>query len=395
MTNVAILGFGVVGGGVAELLKNNKQQVEKLGGDEINIKYILDLRDFPDSPFADKITHDFDQILSDEEVDCVIEVMGGSHPAYEYTMAALKAGKSVITSNKEVVARYGDEFLRAAEENGVCYRFEAAVGGGIPVISPMISLIGQNKVSEVRGILNGTTNYILTKMFSEGDTFEDSLRDAQNKGYAERNPDADVLGVDACRKIAILTSLVTGILPETDAIHTEGITAIDKNDVTAAESLGLSIKLLGRCIISEEGMHIMVAPFMLGDNSPLSGVHGVYNAIEIIGDPIGNLMFYGQGAGAGATASAVVGDLMQIMCSGRNTAQPKMVKSADILPFCDFKCRHYLSVCAERSRVEQLFGSVDFIGEAEDIAFVTEEISEKELTEKIKNLNVKSHIRLL
>jgi homoserine dehydrogenase len=232
-------------------------------------------------------------------------------------------------------------------------------------------------------------------MFSEGDTFEDSLRDAQNKGYAERNPDADVLGVDACRKIAILTSLVTGILPETDAIHTEGITAICKNDVTAAESLGLSIKLLGRCIISEEGMHIMVAPFMLGDNSPLSGVHGVYNAIEIIGDPIGNLMFYGQGAGAGATASAVVGDLMQIMCSGRNTAQPKMVKSADILPFCDFKCRHYLSVCAERSRVEQLFGAVDFIGDTEEIAFVTEEITEKELTEKIKNLSVKSHIRLL
>ena len=197
MTNVAILGFGVVGGGVADLLTKNSDCVSRLGGDEINIKYILDLRDFPDSPFADRVVHDFDIILSDPEVDCVIEVMGGSHPAYEYTVAALKAGKSVITSNKEVVANYGDEFLALAAENGGCYRFEAAVGGGIPVISPMISFMGQNKISEVRGILNGTTNYILTKMFSFGDSFENSLKDAQNRGYAERNPDADILGIES------------------------------------------------------------------------------------------------------------------------------------------------------------------------------------------------------
>ena len=395
MTNVAILGFGVVGGGVAELLTNNKTQVEKLGGDEINIKYILDLRDFPDSPFADKITHDFEQIVSDSEVDCVIEVMGGSHPAYEYTMAALKAGKSVITSNKEVVARYGDEFLRTAEENNVSYRFEAAVGGGIPVISPMINLIGQNKILEVRGILNGTTNYILNKMFSLGATFEDSLSDAQEKGYAERNPDADILGTDACRKIAILTSLVSGILPETEVIHTEGITGICKEDVVAAERRGLSIKLLGRCIISDKGMQVLVAPFMLSNDMPLASVRGVYNAVEVIGDPIGNVMFYGQGAGAGATASAVVGDLMQILRSGRNCAQPTMVKSSDILPFGDFKCRHYLAVSAEKSAIEKLFGSVEFISSEGEIGFVTEEISECELTEKVKNINVKSHIRLL
>ena len=397
MTNIAILGFGVVGSGVAELLTNNKKQTEGLGGDEINIKYILDLRDFPDSPFADKITHDFDSIASDTEVDVVIEVMGGSHPAYEYTMAALNAGKSVITSNKEVVARYGDEFLRAAEANGVCYRFEAAVGGGIPVISPMINLIGQNKVSEVRGILNGTTNYILTKMFSLGATFEDSLRDAQDKGYAERNPDADILGIDACRKIAILTSLVSGVLPETDAIHTEGITGIRKEDVVAAESIGLSIKLLGRCLVLDKGMQIMVAPFMLGENSPLSGVHGVYNAVEIVGDPIGNLMFYGQGAGAGATASAVVGDLMQIMCSGRKTAQPKMTKTCEgLLPFSDFESEHYLAVAdTDKAEIEGLFGKVKFISNGEEISFVTEKISENELLKKSETLNVRSHIRLL
>ena len=215
MTNVAILGFGVVGGGVARLITENYKEVTSLGGDEINIKYILDLRDFPDSPFADRVVHDFDIIASDPEVDTVIEVMGGSHPAYEYTVRALESGKNVITSNKEVVANFGDEFMALAEKNGVCYCFEASVGGGIPVISPIISCVRQNKITEVRGILNGTTNYILTKMFSFGDGFEESLADAQAKGYAERNPDADILGTDACRKIAILTSLVTGELHNT------------------------------------------------------------------------------------------------------------------------------------------------------------------------------------
>ena len=391
MTNIAILGFGVVGSGVAELLTKNYKQVTELSGDEINIKYILDLRDFPDSPFAGKVVHDFDTILSDPEVDCVIEVMGGSHPAYEYTMSALNAGKNVITSNKEVVSRFGDEFLRAAEENGVSYRFEAAVGGGIPIISPMISLIRQNKIHEVRGILNGTTNYILNKMFSLGASFEDSLSDAQEKGYAERNPDADILGIDACRKISILTSLVTGILPETEAVHTEGITQIRSEDVKAAAKVGLCIKLLGRSIISDSGLTVLVAPFMLGNDSALSGVHGVYNAVEVIGDPIGNLMFYGQGAGAGATASAVVGDLMQIMCSGRNVAQPKMNKTSDrLLSFEAFECRHYLAIDQKNLEcAEKLFGELEIISEDEEISFITAKISEGELQEKLKTLNEK------
>ena len=245
MRNVAILGFGVVGGGVAALLTDNKKEVTALGGDEINIKHILDLRDFPSSPFADIITHDFNDILSDADVDTVIEVMGGSHPAYEYTVAALRAGKNVITSNKEVVANFGDEFLEIAKKMNVSYRFEAAVGGGIPVLSPIISCVGQNKISEVRGILNGTTNYILTKMFTFGDSFEDSLKDAQERGYAERNPDADILGTDAGRKIVILTALVTGKLISPSDIHIEGITKIRKEDVAAAEKIGAKIKLLG------------------------------------------------------------------------------------------------------------------------------------------------------
>ena len=397
MRNIAILGFGVVGGGVAELLTKNSAETLRLGGDKINIKYILDLRDFPGSPFEDLVVHDYDLILSDPEVDTVIEVMGGSHPAYEYTMAALGAGKNVITSNKEVVANFGDEFLAEAEKNGVSYRFEAAVGGGIPVISPMISMVGQNKITEIRGILNGTTNYILTKMFAEGEDFNSALSDAQARGYAERNPDADVLGTDACRKIAILTSLVTGRLVPTDNIHTEGITRIRTEDVRAAESRGLSIKLLGRCLISGESLTLVVSPFMLPANSPLGGVSGVYNAVEIIGEPIGNLMFYGQGAGAGATASAVVGDLMQIMRSGRSIAQPTMVNTAEgLLPFEGFEARQYIAVegCDE-SEIERIFGKVDYLCVGDEISFITDCMTEGDAVEKLKSLKVKSRIRLI
>ena len=402
MTSVAILGFGVVGGGVADLLTKNSDCATKLGGDEINIKYILDLRDFPHSPFADRVVHDFDIILSDPEVSCVIEVMGGSHPAYEYTVAALKAGKSVITSNKEVVAGYGDEFLALARENGVCYRFEAAVGGGIPVISPMISLIGQNRIREVRGILNGTTNYILTQMFTYGNSFDEALKDAQAFGYAERNPDADVLGTDACRKIAILTALATGKLLPTDAIHTEGIISIRSKDVKAAAKIGMSIKLLGRCIIKDGDMQVMVAPFMLGADSPLSTVSGVYNAVEVIGDPLGNVMFYGQGAGAGATASAVVGDLMQIMRSGRAYAEPVWDKtSTGLRDFKEFRSRHYIAISgADEKTVTELLGEVQLIPIEGEIAFITSVMSEEDVTKSIEALTaggarVRSRIRLI
>ena len=401
MTGVAILGFGVVGGGVADLITKNFGEVTRLGGDEINIKYILDLREFPNSPFGDRVVHDFDTILRDDEVKCIIEVMGGSHPAYEYTLAALRAGKSVITSNKEVVANFGDEFLAAAEAAGVSYRFEAAVGGGIPVISPLISCVGQNKITEVRGILNGTTNYILTKMFTYGDGFAESLADAQARGYAERNPDADILGTDAARKTAILASLVTGKLVPTENIHTEGITGIRKEDVTAAASVGLAIKLLGRAIVTEGGLDIMVAPFMLPEKSPLGGVSGVYNAVEVLGEPIDRVMFYGPGAGAGPTASAVVGDLMQIMRSGTHAAAPKMEKTAEgVRPFSDFVSRSYIAMSGtDAESVNAVFGEVEFIGSSE-CAFITSPLSETDALSKIEALTksgatLNSRIRLL
>ena len=386
MTNIAILGFGVVGGGVADLITENSSEVKRLGGDEINIKYILDLRDFPDSPFRDRVVHDFNIILNDDTVSTVIEVMGGSHPAYEFTVAALCAKKNVITSNKEVVANFGDEFLLLAEKNGVSYRFEAAVGGGIPVISPMINCVGQNKIQEVRGILNGTTNYILTKMFSFGDSFEDALSDAQARGYAERNPDADILGTDAARKIVILAALATGKLFDVNSVHTEGITAIRKADVSAAEKIGCKIKLLGRCINSGDAPYIMVSPFMLGTDSALSGVSGVYNAVEVVGEPLGNVMFYGRGAGAGATASAVVGDLMQVMNFGEK-GSPKFEKSNALKDFGTFKSRHYLAFAEGASdSVKSVFGISEFIN-TDECAFLTKELSEDELKSKLSAMN--------
>jgi homoserine dehydrogenase len=401
MINIAILGFGVVGGGVAELITKNNAQVESLGGDKINIKHILDLREFPNSPFGDRVTHDFSVIENDPEVDCVIEVMGGSHPAYEYTTAALKAGKHVISSNKEVVANFGDEFLALAEKMGVCYKFEAAVGGGIPVIAPLISFVTHNKIREVRGILNGTTNYILTKMFSFGADFDESLKDAQDKGYAERNPDADILGTDAARKITILTSLVTGGLADVNGVHTEGITKIRKIDVQNAEKLGMKIKLLGRCIIGDEGAYVMVAPFMITEDEPLSGVSGVFNAVEVMGDPINRIMFYGPGAGAGPTASAVVGDLMQVMRSGTQIKAPEMKCGYNPLAFEGFRCRSYISLeNASEEIVSSVFGKVNFISDSEEISFVSGEMCEAECNERLDAVNanggvLKSRIRLL
>ncbi|MBE6635644.1 MAG: homoserine dehydrogenase [Ruminococcaceae bacterium] len=397
MTSIAILGFGVVGGGVADLIIHNSKEVNHHGGDDINIKYVLDLRDFPDSPLADRVVHDYSVILSDPDVSVVIEVMGGSHPAYEYTVAALKAGKSVITSNKEVVANFGDEFLALARENGVCYRFEAAVGGGIPVISPMLSCVGQNKISEVRGILNGTTNYILTQMFTYGRSFESALKDAQEKGYAERNPDADILGTDACRKIAILTSLITGALIPTELIHTEGITKIRDNDVRAAEAVGCTIKLVGRGFAGEKPF-CTVAPFLVPSDMPLSGVSGVYNAVEIIAEPLGNIMLYGQGAGAGATASAVVGDLMQVMRMGTGCYAPVLNKCTDIADYDGFASRFYIAADKAYSDIVlEAFPSAVVIPSESECAIITESMSERELSDRLSAIGVTplSKIRVL
>ena len=388
---VAVLGFGVVGGGVVDLLTNNITELSSLCGKRFEIKYILDKRDFPDSPYASLVTHNFDDILLDQTVDVVVEVMGGSHPAYEFTISALKAGKSVVTSNKEVVAKYGDEFLAVAKESSekyqkpVSYLFEASVGGGIPIITPMLQCVRHNKVTEIRGILNGTTNYILSKMFTYGDSFEDALASAQKKGYAERNPDADILGFDTCRKIAILTSLVTGEMIDVDNIPTEGITTIRANDVKFAEYISHSIKLLARCIIDERGAVALVSPYLLPSHLPLSSVNGVYNAIEVVGEPIGNIMFYGKGAGAGATASAVVSDIVGASIGGY--ALMPEIKKTSCSPKESYKstiARMYLALPKnDEEKAREIFGDGDIHIFGDECIVVTANLTEHEIERRI------------
>ena len=311
MVNVAILGFGTVGSGVAEVIHKNGNHISEKVANQVNLKYILDIRDFPDSIFADKVVHDFAMIEQDPEVDVVVETIGGATIALEYTRRALQAGKSVVTSNKELVATHGYELLQLAKENKVSYLFEASVGGGIPIIRPISQCLAANELTEIAGILNGTTNYILTRMIRAGLPFEDALKEAQEKGYAERDPSADIEGADACRKICILSSLAFGRHIYPDQVPTEGITHITLSDVTFARSGGMKIKLLGRAIRREDDkVCAYVAPHLVPDESPLANVEDVFNAISVQGDAIGDVMFYGRGAGKLPTASAVVADVI-------------------------------------------------------------------------------------
>ncbi len=311
MVYVAVMGHGVVGSGVVEVLENHRESIAKRAKEEINIKYILDIRDFPDSPYADKFTKSFDDILNDDGVRVVAEVMGGVNPAYEFTKKCLLAGKSVVTSNKELVAEKGAELLQIAKDNNVNYLFEASVGGGIPIIRPMSQCLAANEVVEVAGILNGTTNFILTKMIKDNMSFEEALKMAQELGYAERNPAADVEGHDACRKIAILASLAYGRHIYPDLVHTQGITKITLEDVAYASSWGGVIKLIGQVKRLEDGrVDITVEPMFIESSSQLAGVDDVFNGILVRGDATGDVVFYGKGAGKLPTASAVVADII-------------------------------------------------------------------------------------
>lgn len=311
MVQVAVMGHGVVGSGVVEVLMNHRESIAKRAKEEINIKYILDIREFPDSPYQDKFTKKFEEILNDEEVKVVAEVMGGVNPAYDFTKRCLLAGKSVVTSNKELVATKGAELLEIAREKNVNYLFEASVGGGIPIIRPISQCLAANEVIEVAGILNGTTNFILTKMIKEKMSFEDALKMAQELGYAERNPVADVEGHDACRKICILASLCYGKHVYPELVHTEGITNIKLSDVAYAASWGGVIKLIGQVKRLEDNtLDITVEPMFIDSSSQLSSVDDVFNGILVRGDATGDVVFYGKGAGKLPTASAVVADII-------------------------------------------------------------------------------------
>lgn len=397
---VAILGFGTVGSGTAEMLTKNQKLLASRAGEEIEIKYIVDIREFPDSPYADKIIKDFAVVEADEEVSLVIEVIGGARVAYDFTRRALLAGKSVVTSNKELVATHGAELLAIAKEKGCHYLFEAAVGGGIPVLSPLTNELGHNEISEISGILNGTTNYILTRMFVSGASFEAALSEAQAKGYAESDPTADVEGHDAARKIAILGALASGKLIPSDAIHTEGIRAIRAEDVAAAAKIGCAIKLLGRYVHTETGdMFLVVAPFLLPVSCPLSGISDVYNGVLVRGNFVGDVMFYGRGAGSEPTASAVVADVDKI---ARGVAQlPAFTEADDEIPtdFAFFRARRYVVVSGvDASATQIIFGETEPIS-VEENAFLTAEMSEKSFRDRVARLEacggkLVSHIRL-
>ena len=314
MVNVAILGFGTVGSGVAEVLTGHESSIERKAEGLIRLKYILDVRDFPDSPFAGRFVKDFGVIENDPEVDIVVETIGGAGVALDFTRRALAAGKSVVTSNKELVAAHGYELTQAAKEKGVCYLFEASVGGGIPIIRPLSQCLAANEILEIYGILNGTTNYILTRMVKGGVTFAEALKEAQSKGYAEANPAADVEGLDAGRKICILSDLAWGREVRPEAISIQGISHLDLRDVDIASRAGYRVKLLGRALRLEDGRQAAyVAPHLVPADCPIAPVDDVFNAIMIRGNAVGDVMFYGRGAGDLPTASAVMGDVLDAL----------------------------------------------------------------------------------
>ena len=311
MVNIAVMGYGTVGSGVVEVVNTNGARINQRIGDELNIKYVLDLRDFPEDPVQEKIVHDFETIINDDEIKIVVEVMGGIEPAYTFVKRCLQAGKSVATSNKALVAKHGAELLSIAEENNINFLFEASVGGGIPIIRPLNSSLTADEIEEITGILNGTTNYMLTKMFYEGADYDTVLKEAQANGYAERNPEADVEGYDACRKIAILSSLISGQQVDFEDIYCEGITEITVEDMKYAKAMGTAIKLLASSKrYAGNRLHAIVAPCMLYPEHPLYNVNGVFNSIFVHGNVLGDAMFYGSGAGKLPTASAVVADVV-------------------------------------------------------------------------------------
>lgn len=398
MIQVAVMGYGTVGSGVVEVIEKNKEEINKKSGEPINIKYILDLRDFPGDPYADKITHDVEEILNDSEVKIICETMGGLKPAYDFTKRALLSGKSVCTSNKELVAAYGPELIKIAHENNCNYLFEASVGGGIPIIRPLNYSLTAERIDAITGILNGTTNYILSKMEKDGACYDEVLKEAQDKGYAERNPEADVEGYDACRKIAILSSLMCGKTMKYEDIYTEGITKITTTDFAYAHACGKSIKLLALSREEDGKYYAMVAPFMISKSHPLYMVNGVFNAVCVHGNMLGDSMYYGRGAGKLPTASAVVSDVVDcarhigkvIMCfwDAEEVALTGIDRTSR---------RFFVRVPLEKeNEAIHVFERVSVI-EADvpgEFGFITDEMTEAEFNEKAGKLGIISRIRV-
>lgn len=390
MVNIAVMGYGTVGSGVVEVINTNSAVINQRAGDEINVKYVLDLRDFPGDPIQEKIVHDVDVIINDPEIKIVVEVMGGIEPAYTFVKRCLEAGKSVATSNKALVAKHGAELLSIARERELNFLFEASVGGGIPIIRALNSSMTADVIEEITGILNGTTNYMLTKMFYEGADYDEVLKEAQDNGYAERNPEADVEGYDACRKIAILSSLISGQQVDYEDIYTEGITKITKKDMMYAKEMGMTIKLLASSKRHKDHLHAIVAPALLGKDHPLYNIDDVFNAVFVNGNMLGDAMFYGSGAGKLPTASAVVADVVDEAKHLHRNIMTMWKSEKLVLEPIEDTCKRFfvrMSGNAEemKEKIENLFGSVRIVTVPDldgEFGFVTEVMSEGDYRKK-------------
>lgn len=400
---IAVMGYGTVGSGVVEVIETHSDVIPKrIGGETLEVAKILDLRDFPGDPHQEAFTKDFNDILNDEEIKIVAETMGGVNPAFDFTMKLLKAGKSVVTSNKELVAQKGVELLKTAEENGVNYLIEASVGGGIPIIRPITQCLAANNIEGVAGILNGTTNFILTMMIEQGMSFDEALKIAQEKGYAEKDPTADVEGHDACRKVCILASLAFGKHVYPSQVETEGISNITLEDVSYINSANGVIKLLGQIkYINEDKIAAFVSPAVVYNGSQLASVKDVFNAILVRGDAVGDVCFYGPGAGKLPTASAVVADIMD--CA-KHTERKKIFgwgegeedyvvdyKSSIEMPF-------YVRAKADCNTVANTFTEVKFLSRkgqpSDEVAFITDSMTENQLKEKLEGIEVINIIKV-
>ena len=394
---IAVMGYGTIGSGVVEVLRINKEKIAKRAGEPVEVKYILDLREFPGDPMEDAIVHDYQTIVNDPEIGIVVETMGGVEPAYTFVKAMLEAGKQVTTSNKNLVAAKGAELIKIAREHGVNFQFEASVGGGIPIIRPLNKCLTADEIEEITGILNGTTNYMLTKMSDEGADFDEVLKDAQAKGYAEKDPTADIEGHDPCRKIAILTSLVAGKQIDFEDIHCEGITKITAVDIKYAKAMDRSIKLLASSKKVGDSYSCLVAPYMLKSTHPLCGVNGVFNGIFVRGNVLGDAMFYGSGAGKLPTASAVVADVVDMVKHQHTNiyidwSQEKL----EIVDYKDSVNAFFVRTSSDKAAVEAAFGNVEYVEnvEAGEIGFVTGEMTEADFEEKLAKIEVLNRIRL-
>lgn len=390
MIKTAVLGYGTVGSGVVEVLEKNREIIAKRAGNEVEVKYVLDRKDFSGTPIENKIVNDFEQIIQDEEIKVVVEVLGGIEPAYTFVKRSLEAGKSVVTSNKELVAQCGAELLALAENKQVNFLYEASVGGGIPIIRSLHQALTGDEIEEIIGILNGTTNYMMTKMFNEGVEYDEVLKEAQDKGYAERNPEADVEGHDACRKIAILSSVISGKCVDYKEIYTEGITKITATDMKYAKKLGKTIKLLASAKREGDKISAMVSPCLLNDSHPLYHVDGVFNAVFVKGNMLGDAMFYGSGAGKLPTASAVVGDVVDAVKNMGRVVMPVWTKEkVTLTDKADTEKKFFVrmkGVPAEYAeKIEVVFGKTEQVV-LEDISgefgFMTEKMKESVYEEK-------------